>query len=311
MRHPPNGETPEVPDSLWDRAYDSLIQDEAELVEKYEALLDRVLNSEDDGDPSNGTDEGPETTCQPTFDRQARRAKMGAVIEQGQKAVDDLRARYLIDPWAGIAKITEFAMWANSLIDVVVKASPEASIAWVGVSLLLTLLKNPQTAEEANSDGFVEGKATKQLEQQMQGQIVDLYKKIIDVQVRTALRFYRSRHKNYGRDLIIIDLESQQRLKSLDDTASKTQEIMTQYLSIVSKQLGVATRHMEIAMKDQKDRLSNEEMKCLQAFRLVSKDSNVSYEWYRDRFEDRAEGTCNRFLKQKKLDSWLDTDSGS
>lgn len=44
-------ETPEVPDSLWDRAYDSLIQDGAELVGKYEALLDRVLNSEDDGDP--------------------------------------------------------------------------------------------------------------------------------------------------------------------------------------------------------------------------------------------------------------------
>lgn len=77
---------------------------------------------------------------------------------------------------------------------------------------------------------------------------------------------------------IIIDLESQQRLKSLYDTASKTHEIMTQYLSIVSKQLGVATGHMEIAIKDQTDRLLNEEMKCLQAFRLVSKDSNVSYE---------------------------------
>lgn len=45
-------------------------------------------------------------------------------------------------------------LWAKDLIDEAVKASPEASMAWAGVCIILPLLTNPSTADEANRDGF-------------------------------------------------------------------------------------------------------------------------------------------------------------
>ena len=53
-----------------------------------------------------------------------------------------------------ISQAAELVLWAKDWIGEAVKASPEASIAWAGVSLILPLLTNPVTAEEANRDGF-------------------------------------------------------------------------------------------------------------------------------------------------------------
>lgn len=53
-----------------------------------------------------------------------------------------------------IAQAAEFVLWAKGLIDVAVKASPAASMAWAGVCIILPVLTNPSTADKANRDGF-------------------------------------------------------------------------------------------------------------------------------------------------------------
>ena len=53
-----------------------------------------------------------------------------------------------------------------------------------------------------------------------------------------------------------------------------------------------------------------DENKCLQLFTLVKGTENESYEWYKDRIEPRASGTCRWFLDHSHYRNWLSSDSG-
>ncbi|KAH8878543.1 hypothetical protein GQ53DRAFT_673954 [Thozetella sp. PMI_491] len=48
----------------------------------------------------------------------------------------------------------------------------------------------------------------------------------------------------------------------------------------------------------------------LQLFRL-SNSNSATYEWYKDRVEDRVEGTCQWFLHHEHFQTWLDQDAGA
>jgi hypothetical protein len=63
-------------------------------------------------------------------------------------------------------------------------------------------------------------------------------------------------------------------------------------------------------MESVQQRLSENEKQCHQMFRLTASDKDVSYEWYKDRIEDRVEGTCQWFLNHDNFRHWLQQDSG-
>ncbi|EXL39950.1 hypothetical protein FOCG_17452 [Fusarium oxysporum f. sp. radicis-lycopersici 26381] len=65
------------------------------------------------------------------------------------------------------------------------------------------------------------------------------------------------------------------------------------------------------AQKDlAKERMSKEEERCHQLFRLTTSGKDATYEWYKDRVEQRVEGTCLWFLKHEHFQRWLKQDSG-
>lgn len=125
----------------------------------------------------------------------------------------------LQDAVAGVAKAAE---WAEDYVKDAVKDLPYASIVMAGVSLVLPLLKNPVADEAENQEGF--SYVTSQMryyvtledllltehfgaaqKSELVDRLVDLYKFIIDFQVRSILRFYRSRTKNALRGSIKYD----------------------------------------------------------------------------------------------------------
>ncbi|KAL4940220.1 hypothetical protein BDV06DRAFT_213639 [Aspergillus oleicola] len=61
-----------------------------------------------------------------------------------------------------------------------------------------------------------------------------------------------------------------------------------------------------------KERLSDKEERCHQLFRLTSDDSggDATYEWYKNRVEDRADNTCLWFLQHENFQKWLQNKSG-
>ncbi|KAH7460557.1 hypothetical protein FOMA001_g19544 [Fusarium oxysporum f. sp. matthiolae] len=91
--------------------------------------------------------------------------------------------------------------------------------------------------------------------------------------------------------------------QKLGDILSGLQETADDHRDIAKEQLQ--------AQKDlAKERLSDEKQKCHQLFRLTTGDKDATYEWYKDRVEERVEDTCMWFLKHEHFLTWLNQESG-
>jgi hypothetical protein len=121
-----------------------------------------------------------------------------------------------------VAYAVDVVMWADKFITRAVADLPYPSMIWAAVSLVLPLLKNPFEEEVANQEGFqyvtlqmryyaametlwLPQYLNRDLKENLEERVVDLYKLIIDFQVQTVLRFYQSRTKNYFKDLVKYD----------------------------------------------------------------------------------------------------------
>jgi len=56
--------------------------------------------------------------------------------------------------------------------------------------------------------------------------------------------------------------------------------------------------------------LLDEEEKCLQSLRLSAAEKDITYEWYKNRVDNRLDGTCKWFLTNPKYRDWLKEESG-
>ncbi|KAL1595277.1 hypothetical protein SLS60_009967 [Paraconiothyrium brasiliense] len=72
----------------------------------------------------------------------------------------------------------------------------------------------------------------------------------------------------------------------------------------------IAQEQLEIQRDAVKQKLSDKQQKCLHLFRLTESTKNVTYEWYKDRVEERVEGTCMWFLNHGHFQEWLNQESG-
>lgn len=169
---------------------------------------------------------------------------------------------------------------------------------WAGVCLILPLLTGFQAAEEANSDGFTEVTARMRyyvalepllhrlgetpgtpdnLMEEVKGHLVGLYQRILEFQIKSVLRFFRSRPKNFVRDTLpVLDnwqemrdtiktmettvradfeqinaLESRQELQCLNSKVQQSLSTMTQLFS-------VAEKHLEVSKKQTGSRRATE-----------------------------------------------------
>jgi hypothetical protein len=121
-----------------------------------------------------------------------------------------------------VDNVISVVIWAEDYVTAAVKDLPYASMVWAGVSLVLPLLKNPTAAEAANQEGFTYVTSQmryyaameslllpkgmeRDLETDLSERLVDLYKLILNFQVRSILRFYRSRTKNFFRGVVNYD----------------------------------------------------------------------------------------------------------
>lgn len=79
--------------------------------------------------------------------------------------------------------------------------------------------------------------------------------------------------------------------------------MLKEHRDIAKEQLQV---HKDLATK----RLSDKERECHQLFRLTSDSKDATYEWYKDRVEERAENTCLWFFEHDNFQKWINQESG-
>ena len=134
---------------------------------------------------------------------------------------------------------------------------------------------------------------------EMQGKIIDLETNV---------------HKDFEQ---INALASTQALKNLNKEAQESRGNMQQLLSLAEEQLRAIKKHWDISSKQLQVQqemamkmFSQDEEKCHQLFRLTKDNKDETYEWYKNRVEDRVEGTCQWFLNHVNFQEWLRQDSG-
>ena len=188
--------------------------------------------------PRETADVGEVTNKIPQHNNTARREKLKEITDLGLKHMEDKKVSttllgHEIVLQDAVANVAGAVTWAEDYIKDAVKDLPYASIVLVGVSLVLPLLKNPTTVEAANQDGFtyvtsqmryyvamesllLPEDMKSDLKADLTERLLDLYKHIIDFQVQTVLRFYRSRTKNFFRGTINYD-GWEQKLQDIKD----------------------------------------------------------------------------------------------
>ena len=176
----------------------------------------------------------------------------------------------------------------KDFVGTAVAASPPASLAWAGVCVILPILTNPSAAEQANRDGFIyvtsrmrfyvaleplllpkdqyhNAAIPKDLKDQFESDIIELYQHILNFQLKSVLRFYVTWLAKLGRDVIqsedwkrmlskvqerekIVDVNftkinnsaSRRELEELNKNASGSFEAMQKLLSVAQRQLQVS-----------------------------------------------------------------------
>ncbi|KAH7122203.1 hypothetical protein B0J13DRAFT_512355, partial [Dactylonectria estremocensis] len=95
--------------------------------------------------------------------------------------------------------------------------------------------------------------------------------------------------------------------KKIGDILSGLQEVAKEHRDIAKEQIQVQKDLAEerLTQEDQKER-----QKCHQLFRLTTGSRDATYEWYKDRVEERVEDTCMWFLKHEHFQTWLNQESG-
>lgn len=79
----------------------------------------------------------------------------------------------------------------------------------------------------------------------------------------------------------------------LHNTVKENQDLAKQTLDNAEKQLKAQNDFA-------KERLSDKEEKCRQLFRLTSDSgTEATYEWYKNRVEERVDNTCMWFLQHE------------
>ncbi|KAF4636457.1 hypothetical protein G7Y89_g1629 [Cudoniella acicularis] len=239
VRNPSKDSGSDTAQSLWDRAYGALKTENPRLVKRpYIAAANPGAGSNPNTSKGDAPDQAEESLDE-TDNRidnanlQERQAQLDTIIEAGLQRIDEKKIKYTIaghefDLQDQIAQAAGLVQQVKGFVGEAVKASPEASLAWAGVCVILPILTNPSAAEQANGDGFTyvtcrmryyvalepllwpknqdpTAADPKNLKKEFEAPIVDLYQHILDFQFRSVLRFYRSWRGNLRRDLIQHD----------------------------------------------------------------------------------------------------------
>ncbi|KJK73966.1 hypothetical protein H634G_10755 [Metarhizium anisopliae BRIP 53293] len=99
-------------------------------------------------------------------------------------------------------------------------------------------------------------------------------------------------------------------LSGLHDVAQEHLDIAKEHNQVAQEQRDVAKELLQTGKEFAEERLSKEERKCHQLFRLTTSTKDATYEWYKDRVGDRVEGTCQWFLQHDNFQKWLKQESG-
>ncbi|KAN0075631.1 WD40-repeat-containing domain protein [Elaphomyces granulatus] len=210
--------TGSLSEQLWDKAYDELKNDHGQLLLGYETILSQELNGVD----WNTISESQLVKAMIEEKNPVeRKSQMTRLVRAG---LEKMETEANVKKRAGEA--IQVVVSAKGVIDSVIKAVPQAALAWTGVSFAMQIFLNPIGEMKANREGILhvisrmdwywnlstllfkedtDDNYSAGLRQQLGKRVVDLYKELLLYQVKTVCSYYRNRWLALLRDIIKLD----------------------------------------------------------------------------------------------------------
>ncbi|KAJ6785402.1 hypothetical protein PWT90_07190 [Aphanocladium album] len=316
--------------SLWDRAYIKLKENKPALVTDYEKLLLKELT---DGSTL------------------LKKEQLSDIVTRGLERMSEQKAKYTILGQEyvvkdRVAQVSKLLINLKSFISDAIKVSPEASLAWAGVCVILPLFSNPSTADEAQSSGFdyvtsrmrlyvgfeellwpAHTQLAPDTKEELESSVEDLYVKILTFQLTSVLRFYRGWLGQLGRDLVQFD-----DWKSMLEAVKKAETIVSDDFKrlrdvAVLKELEKMTTDAEaqcaslislLSVAEMQLHIAKELLKEAQAARKLTEanqpalDIPAIYEARYDSAEVHSQARClegTRKSIQERITSWVNDET--
>ncbi|KAH7322566.1 hypothetical protein B0I35DRAFT_183940 [Stachybotrys elegans] len=86
--------------------------------------------------------------------------------------------------------------------------------------------------------------------------------------------------------------------------------VLSRIYEVVEKAQDIAKQGLQTQIDFARERMSEKENMCLQLFFLTTDGKDATYESYKDRVEERVDGTCMWFLEHENFQKWLKQESG-
>ncbi|OQE91251.1 hypothetical protein PENNAL_c0010G09750 [Penicillium nalgiovense] len=231
---------------LWNRAYDELAKDKetSDLVENYMRIIPRVT------DPDGDVNEGVGDDVLSDMDDPIRRQ---AILKDAIKA--------------GQARI------AKGVIDLAVKANPQAALPWAGVCIGLQFLLNSAQASESQRNGIayvitrmawyssltehllgqenidLKGQSYQAVVNELEGRFLALYKELLLYQMKSVCSYYKNRGLVILRSTINLD-DWDSEMQRIKNAEKAVQNDSDNYCTVYSK--GALGALVQQGQKEQK-----------------------------------------------------------
>lgn len=211
--------------SLWDRAYEDL-RSQSDIVSQYEELLGKQLAAVQPQQPNEHGSLVP-LSIKVSGNSDDRQTQLDQIIKQsldsaGRRSTLTIFGHEFV-PKNQAAQAAQLIKSIQGLVAEAVKVSPEASLAWAGVCVLLPVFTIPQAAEEASRSGlaYVNSRVhyyvelehllwpsnlqEPRLKTQLEKHIIDLYLHIVEFQIKIVLRFHDTWLARFRHDILGLE----------------------------------------------------------------------------------------------------------
>ncbi|KAJ5979350.1 hypothetical protein N7501_002692 [Penicillium viridicatum] len=325
-----------TPRDLWDEAYIILSREDPKLKQRYEEIV--LTQDEINGEPSQNR-LAPAGSYQ--REQQLRQIAKSKVEEVDLAKWQPKIGSHSVDVGGGFDKAVKIGVAAKEFVSSAVSSEPHAALVWAGVCIFLPDLAAHEGLEAApfavrrlramerlirpGKSGLTRSSYhpdSLELVKDFEDAAVDLYKTILEFQIRLARQYSDNWAKRYGRDVFKADdwMGLTNRIKSLEvrcteiaqdlsreriESALQVSESnMQRGLHEVQQELKKTTRGIEQqTMMQSAWRQTDEERKCVQLFR----QSN-SYENQKGRTPKRVLETGKWFLENDKFLDWRENE---
>ncbi|KPM35904.1 hypothetical protein AK830_g10685 [Neonectria ditissima] len=328
---PNTAEEPDPSIRLWNKAYNSIKANNAELVIVFEEILTErmegrsLIGSED----VNGAEDASSQPLPNAFNYYGR-SRLELMNQAVQKSLERAQKNERIE--SGLLDISNVIKDLEKVGSAVLSPYPPAAMAWSGICAILPVITRHVEAKEAMIEGLnhIISKMTwymglssaivddpwkgsprfVKLKASIEQRIVGIYESMLQYQMQSVAHCYSRHPKTQNmKTMLIRPTEWKSRVEAIKTSEKELESELAQYASRQSSDISRSiAQDTQSTLKHWQQQFS--QAKLDERAALTGQFKTTAYEQHMKFNPPRAPGTCEWLLKNEKFDHWKQQNHG-